>query len=261
MKSKTKHVKRQPVFLDFDYFPTITAVVGIVLIIDMSELRQRGVSGISTMQEETESIVREQGSGLSAKALVDSSPQHHGVALKLHIPFFYNLLPVCIQRIMLLIGINPTWRQRYLILCGSFLYKFKDQTSKTPKGSPFEVQTVTVKIATAEETREIASLPPGFSTIFTLSTLSRKHYYAVRDREEAMLWIRSLAEAKQELITRKMGHSKVPYPKSWTYFDSLGGSLVKSKERIKKRMEHSRLQEMEMSNFTDGGPLPRGYYG
>lgn len=228
--------------------------------------QRRGMASSSSAENESEPIVREQGSGLAAKALIESSPQQHGVVLKLHIPILYNFIPSCLQRILLafefLSFCRPSWKQRYLILCGSFLYKFKDQSSKVPKGEPFHVETSNVKIVKTDQSPHVGSLPPGFSIIFCVSTLRRKHYYAVRDTEEAMLWIRSMQEARQETITRNMGHSNhVPYPKSWQYFDSLGKSLVKSKERIKERMEDSRLREMEMSNFTEGGPLPRGYHG
>jgi len=107
---------------------------------------------------------------------------------------------------------------------------------------------------------EAGSLPPGFSAVFSVSTLRRKHYYAVADKEEAMIWIRSLREAKQEQITRSMGHAKnMPYP--FEYFDNLASSLVKSKDRIRHRMEEANLREMEMSSFGEGGPLPRGYHG
>ena len=76
-----------------------------------------------------------------------------------------------------------------------------------------------------------------------------------------MLWVRSLHEARQEAITRNMGHATtVPFPSSWKYFDSLGKSLVKSKTRLRNRTEELRLKEMEMSEFSEG-PLPRGYHG
>lgn len=217
------------------------------------------------MSKETESFVREPGSGLAAKAMIDTSPQQHGVVLKLHVPILYTLLPDFIQRIILswsfLSFLAPSWKQRYLILCGSFLYKFKDQSSEIPKGAPFEVETGTAEILGSHYLPELGSLPPGFTAVFTVSTLRRKHYYAVADKDEAMLWIRSLQEARQETTTRNMGHSKMPYPKAWSYFDSLGKGLVRSKERIKERMEGSRLKEMEMTNFAAAGPLPRGYHG
>merc|ERR1712150_80855 len=217
----------------------------------------------SSMGSETEPIVGEPGAGLAAKALIDSSPQQHGVVLKLHVPLFYNIVPACLQKLFLSFQfLAPSWKQRYMILCGAFLYKFKDQSSAVPKGAPFEIETSKAEIVDKDETPYLASIPPGFDAIFSVSTLRRKHYYAVRDREEAMLWIRSFDQSKQETITRNMGHaSHVPYPKTWKYFDSLGKSLVKSKDRIKERLEDSRLREMEMSNFTEGGPLPRGYYG
>jgi hypothetical protein len=106
------------------------------------------------------------------------------------------------------------------------------------------------------------TLPPGFGAMFSISTLRRKQYYAVTDAEEALLWVRSVQEAKQESIKRNMGHAaNVPYPASWSYFDSLGKSLVSSKARIRQRLEESGLREMEMSNFAEVGPMPRAYHG
>lgn len=234
----------------------------------MNELRQRSgqASSSSINDNETEPIVPGQGAGLSAKALTEASPQQHGVVLKMHIPLLYNLIPVCIQRVLLafqfLSFLCPSWKQRYLILCGSFLYKFRDESSKIPKGAPFEVSTVVAEVVRTGNCTYAGPLPPGFDAIVSVSTLRRKHFYAVRDIEEALLWVRSLQESKQEAITRSMGHAAhVPYPKSWNYFDSLARSLVKSKDRIRERLELSSLQEMEMSNFTEGGPIPRGYYG
>jgi hypothetical protein len=234
----------------------------------MAEIRQRpsGLSNSNNMANGADSFVREPGTGLSAKAMIDTSPQQHGVVLKLHVPILYSILPGFIQGIILswsfLSFLAPSWQQRYLILCGSFLYKFKDQTSNVPKGSPFEVETSNVEMLTNEIFPELGSLPPGFTTVFSVSTLRRQHHYVVADNEEAMLWVRSLQEARQEIITRNMGHaSHVPYPKSWSYFDSLGKSLVRSKERIKDRLERSSLREMEMTNFAEAGPLPSGYHG
>jgi hypothetical protein len=237
----------------------------------MTELRQRS-SGASrdssnnNMPNETDSFVREAGAGLSAKSMIATSPQQHGVVLKLHVPVLYTILPEFLQRIILswsfLSFMAPAWKQRYLILCGSFLYKFKDQATNVPKGAPFEVDNLNVDKLGNASFPELGVLPPGFTAVFSVSTLRRKHYYAVADNDEGMLWVRSLQEAKQETITRNMGHSSsMPYPKSWSYFDSLGRNLVKSKERIRDRLDESRLREMEMTDFSEAGPLPRGYHG
>jgi len=67
----------------------------------MTELRQRA-NGLSAMtKEESESFVRDPGAGLYAKVMIESSPQQHGVVLKLHVPILYTILPEVIQRIIL----------------------------------------------------------------------------------------------------------------------------------------------------------------
>lgn len=236
----------------------------------MSELRQRSpvpaAADPSSDSTENDAFMRQPGAGLSAASLIDSAPQQHGVVLKLHIPILYTILPEFLQRFILswsfLSFLAPSWKQRHLILCGSYLYKFKDRSSAIPKGAPFEIDSLQVDLVRTGDIPEIGILPPGYASIFKVSTLRREHHYAVADTEEAMLWVRSVNEARQECITRKMGHaSNFPYPKSWTYFDSLGGSLVKSKDRIRQRIEETRLREMEMTDFSDGGPIPRTYLG
>ncbi len=226
----------------------------------MSQIRQRYSSGrsgtsTSTSGEQIDSFTP--GAGLSARAMIDSAPQHHGRVQKLHIPVFYSLLPAFIQRFILawscLKSFAPSWKERHLILCGSYLYKFKDTNSSTPKGSPFDIEKLNTDVIRTSDLSEIGNLPVGYSSIFTVSTLRRKHYYAVADNEEALLWVRSLHEARHEAITRNMGHaSNVPYPVKWKHFDSLGNSLVKSKDRIKEKLEMTSLTEEQM---------PRGYYG
>lgn len=232
----------------------------------MSNIRQRHSLQSSNNEEETDPL--SPGAGLSAKAIIDAAPQHHGSVKKLHIPVFYSILPSVIQKIILSIPclklFAPSWKERHLILCGAYLYKFKSMTSTTPKGSPFEVEQLAIDILRtrqqAVDFSEIGNLPPGYTSIFAVSTLRRRHYYAVSDEEEAMLWVRSLKEARQEGVTRRMGHaSNVPYPFSWKHFDSLGKSLLKSKNRIKERLEKQTTEGMEMTSFM-GGQIQNGYY-
>lgn len=242
----------------------------------MSEFRQRstitstGFAGTMPSKNddgETDAFMRQPGSGLSATSLIDSAPQQHGVVLKLHIPIFYSILPEFLQRLIMswsiLSFLAPSWKERHLILCGSYLYKFKDRTSNIPKGSPFEIKSLHAEpVDNGRGIPELGNLPAGYSSIFVVSTLRRMHYYSVVDNEEAMLWVRSIREARQECITRNMGHAtNFPYPKSWTHFDTLGKSLVENKTRIRDRMEASSMREMEMTSFAEGGPIPRMYHG
>lgn len=231
-----------------------------------------------TEEEEKEIANRyEPGAGLNAKSLIHCKPQHHGEVLKLHIPLLYSVLPFFVQRFILkwsslfaLFGLVPTWKKRYLILCGSFVYKFRDVSSSIPKGSPFDVETTSTDVIRINNTNnknllytplQIDRLPIGYEGLFVVSTFRKRHYYAVTNTEEALVWSRCTNEARQETITRNMGHANVPYPSSWKYFDTLGNSLVKSKIRIQNReRQHSQIvrNEMEMTEFiTSSG----GYHG
>lgn len=240
-------------------------------IMTTKELRQRVpvqnqyITG--NMESEQEDVLPQQGSGLAAKSMINSAPQQHGVVLKLHVPLLYSILPEFIQKVILSVSflafLGPTWKQRYLILCGSFLYKFKNQMSQVPKGSPFELETIHVNAVSSHGAPppELGNLPPGFLAIFAVSTLRRQHYYAVADEEEAGVWIRSINEARHETITRNMGHAGgVPYPSTWRYFDTLGRGLLKSKERIREKLEEYNMREMEMANFVEASPM-RGFHG
>mmetsp|Transcript_10129 Transcript_10129/g.10850 ORF Transcript_10129/g.10850 Transcript_10129/m.10850 type:complete len:264 (+) Transcript_10129:20-811(+) len=262
----------------------------------MSEIRQRSKerppnsnNTINKREEEKEQEnfdPHELGAGLLAKSLIDSSPQQHGVVLKLHIPVFYSILPTCIQHFLLnffpkLFDLCPSWKERYLILCGSYLYKYKNRSSSVPKGSPFDIESISVDIIHTDNNNNsdstilsaIGQLPVGYTSIFVVSTVRRKHYYAVSNTEETMIWVRSINDARQDVITKNMGHAtNIPYPPAWNYFDTLGKSLVKSKTRIKNRMEQydqtQQSNHLEMTEFMgsrvsapdDTYPSSNGYY-
>jgi hypothetical protein len=75
-----------------------------------------------------------------------------------------------------------------------------------------------------------------------------------------------LRQARQEAITRSMGHADhQPYP--YQYYDGLAQSLVRSKDRIRRKMHESSMREMEMTRVGAGGvaggagPMPRGFFG
>lgn len=235
------------------------------------ELRQR--SGASTSTSTTSTIMGDDlilGRGLEAPAMLKSSPSHNGTVLKLHLPLIFSVLPDFLKRLVVaydyawLSFLQPEWRQRYLISIGSFLYKFKNESAPAPKGSPISMDKIDANLLVSVEDDEMApafaGLPPGYDSIFTVSTFGKKHYYAVTSRDEALAWVNSLRQNRQEAITRSMGHANnMPYPKNWAYFDSLGKSLQKSKQRIKAKVEQYNTREMEMASVVGGGP--RGYYG
>jgi hypothetical protein len=212
--------------------------------------------------------------GLTAPDLLKASPQHSGQVLKFHVSLIFTMLPAVLQKIIQrcdwLSWARPTWTPRYLILCGSYLYRFVDTANgnKGPKGSPILIQSVTVSLlsstdqAASDAGIALAYLPPGYKCVILIDSLRKRHYYACRNREEGLTWINSLNETKLEATKRSMGHvPKDSYSKSWEYYDTLGRGLYNSKERIRDRMERGSLREMEMNMYTEGGPIPRAYFG
>lgn len=239
-------------------------------------LRQRSISGTSSTMttdannnDEINDVTL--GAGLSAPSMLEASPSHHGVVLKLHIPLIFGVLPTALKNLVVswncLSWFMPQWHQRYLILIGNFLYKFKNNGAATPKGTPISVDSIDANLLLATQDDEMsptfANLPPGFDTILTVSNFGKKHYYAVSSREEALSWVNSLRQNRQEAITRSMGHAgNMPYPKAWAYFDCLGESLQKSKKRIQEKVEQHNMREMELSSIGGGGGASTGaFYG
>ena len=197
---------------------------------------------------------------LNATSMLRGSPQHHGAVRKLHIPLLYSFLPRFIQRLILrfLPFLAPSWRAWYLILLGAYLYKFEAANSNEPKGSPLGVESIDKLYLVSNEELDRSLTMTGTGSIFCVTTvLGKKHYYQAE--EDAELWIRSLGQARQEAIRRRLGHApEGSYPPAWAAYDRLGESCRQRKERVKRRVE-----ELEMRSLVadDGGVMPRGYFG
>lgn len=226
--------------------------------------------------------VERKNKGLTVQSLERASPQHTGSVQKLRIPFLYSTLPQFLQRIVMKVWcfsfLRPVWQSRYLILLGSYLYKFKcddgrNLLNEQPNGAPVRLDHMNVYLVAtnsgyddydaliAQNLLNQNTRDDG-SCIFCIVTFRKKYYYACSDHEEALLWVNTLREACQESVKRTMGHAaKDSFPSNWKYYDALGEDLVNRKDRIRTRLQQSNLRELEMSNFTEGGPLPRGYYG
>ena len=232
-------------------------------------LRNRSAIGTSMRKsQDNEDVLMRAGAGLSASAMINASPSQQGTVFKLQVPLLYSVLPAFLQRIICswscLACLAPIWKERYLIQIGNFLYRFEDSQSKTPKGAPVALDSVQVRMASSlnEDGMEFAALPPGVGAVFCVSTYRKRQYYAVSSREETVAWTNSIRDGREEATRRSMGHTQnVPYPKSWEYFDNLGMNYLNSKERIKSKLAEKEAKEMEMTNFVEGGPIPRGYFG
>jgi hypothetical protein len=214
--------------------------------------------------------------------MLKASPQNHGTVLKLHVNLLYSVLPLFLQKLILRIPIlsssflAPKWKQRYLILLGSYVYKFSHKAMADPavfadktKGTPIPIESIHVHVLQGPNDTEalnasdvtaataLSLLPPEYTAVFVITTARKSNYYAVPCRSDATTWVNSLRQARQEAVTRRMGHAPADsYPQqSWSYFDKLGESLVKTNERIRQRLEQQGMREMEMSSLSPGGGL------
>jgi hypothetical protein len=220
------------------------------------QLRRRH-NAASSLEESPSIMAPEIGKGLSAPSLLKSAPNHAGPALKLHVPLLFTLLPTFLQRFVsyCLPFLAPSWKPRFLVQIGGYLYKFENDSSKTPKGSPIPVDAVDVHIFN-DLSQLKTVLPANYSTVICISSLRKESYFALPTKQEAQVWLNTIQQARQENVRRKMGHAAgVPYPHQ--YWDTLGESLCKTKDRIRQRVQESEMREMEMVSMEPRG----GYYG
>ena len=205
------------------------------------------------------------GESLSAESLLSAGPTHTGNAFKLHSPMFYQFCPPFLQRWIetwwCLQMFRPQWKSRFLVLIGAFLYKFRNEHGREPKGSPIPTDTVDVYVVASEDRADesIPSLPDGYRGLFCVSSLRKQQFYAVATNEEASIWVTSLRERRQETVRQSMGHQgSMPYP--FERFDSMARALVQRKERIKARVEAMRDRDLDAAAYGGGGGAGRGHF-
>lgn len=212
---------------------------------------------------------------LSVPIMMQASPQHYDYVMKLRVPLFFSILPRFLQKIIcrfsILSFLAPSWERRFVILLGSYLYKFRNDSDPRaePKGTPLEIDSLDINLLDVDHIREEEAAvafsllpPPGCSGGFMVSNLRKKHFFACATSQDAATWVNSLRQARDEAVKRRMGHAPMDsYPVEWTRYDRLGKILVDRKERIRRRMEESNLRELEMSNISEGANAPRAYFG
>ena len=209
------------------------------------------------------------GKGLSSASMLQASPSQAGPAMKLHVPIFYSILPEFLRTLIRYCfkGLAPTWKPRFLIQIGSYLYKFVDESSRAPKGSPLPVEQIDVYLVEdfhndVDGVDQCDSSDLGnFEGFFCVATLRKRQYFAVPTADDARVWVNTLRQARQDAVTRRMGHARdQPYP--FQYFDSIASSLVDSKDRIRTRIQESQIRELELTTMGTGigGYMPRGHH-
>lgn len=223
-------------------------------------------------------------------ALHNGMPQQTGSVYKLHVATVFLFLPRFVQNWILkllptlvlgALGLRPIWKERELVLLGSFLYRFDAGKDGQLKGTPVDITTVDACLLQAGNDDSMESnyydddddatslwlarrLLPQHSTttLLRISTLRKQSYYAFASHSDATTWLHSIHDAKTEAVQRSMGHvaNTAAVPSCWNHWDALGRSAAQRKERIQRRAHELELRSMGASS-DGGGAIPRGYFG
>ena len=151
----------------------------------------------------------------------------------------------------------PSFKARYLVHLGSYLYRFRNESSSQPKGKPIILQSIetaaNINIDTATMQLSngctIDEFPDGCKSLFVVQTFGKTQYFLVSDYENASAWVNSLCQGRQESITRSMGHSRVPYPKTWDYFDKRAKGLVQKMTELNAKLNQARTRDLELTSL------------
>jgi hypothetical protein len=113
-------------------------------------------------------------------------------------------------------GCWPTWKRRYCIVKGGFLFKFSSPNSSKPKGTPIpltdcEIDGVDLPAAAAAAAKKADPSANVQHTLYgvRLSTLIHEYTFGCVSEEERSHWIRKLRTHKQLAIKQMMGHAPV----------------------------------------------------
>ena len=239
---------------------------------------------------------------IALSTLLKLNPNYHSKMYKLKIPFLYRITPAfmltaihfCLYPLLKICNIKlwPYWVERYCILIGDYLYKFQPNGSGSMgsndmkmKGSPMSLELMRLSPLHLTPSRQVVSSTPrdnsnnriGFDIdidaipthnncngYFAIESHTKTTYYATETQLDAQTWTNVLRTARQESITQKMGHSKIPVDRNVEYVNMMGKRIIERKERILNLMKRKELDEVELTCLHGSGTvsgMPRGYYG
>jgi hypothetical protein len=236
-------------------------------------LRYRRHGGNETRPLQQHHRVSRKG-GLTQSNLEAAFPQQTGRVSKLHVSPFFSMLPRFLQKLIvnvfLFSFLRPRWKERNLILLGSYLYKFVvegNTDEDDPKGAPVAVDSILeCRLTDARDDNILAVaqsslLSRSDQTVFCIVTFRKQYYFACDSMEDALVWVNALQEAKHECTRRSMGHAnRDSYPNQWRYYDSLGKSRLQHKERVRSKVEET--SEMEMNRLVgEVGLMSNAHFG
>ena len=101
------------------------------------------------------------------------------------------------------VGCIPSWKRRWFILRGGYLFKYDSPMGSSPKGSPIPILGLTWTMGPVDPK------PSEHSHTITLSTLRREYVLGAGSAEELQGWIDDITAAKSLVIKQGLGHAPV----------------------------------------------------
>ena len=245
----------------------------------MSELRQRHATGgedtaadgdafafDASFGERAHARASDEGPSVGALGGGGAGGAHAGWLLKRH-ERCLNLCPSWMP------GTRPTWRRRYCVLRGEYLFRFAGAHARKPKGTPISLRGMTAAfVGEADEEYEPPSndayddSAAGASAagtgaddggklgyLFRVATLRKEFVFGAPTREARAAWVRALRAAKQHAIKCALGHAK--RGDGDAFANTQGARLVQQKRAFEAHEAEQRNQEMQQLLGSGGSSM------
>eukprot|EP00467_Chlorarachnion_reptans_P020930 CAMPEP_0114503680 /NCGR_PEP_ID=MMETSP0109-20121206/9782_1 /TAXON_ID=29199 /ORGANISM="Chlorarachnion reptans, Strain CCCM449" /LENGTH=161 /DNA_ID=CAMNT_0001681735 /DNA_START=232 /DNA_END=714 /DNA_ORIENTATION=- len=98
-------------------------------------------------------------------------------------------------------GMCPSWRRRWVVLQGGYLFKFENKDSKKPKGLPISVTESQISIDGSES--------DDLRKIMRISSIAKQQLFYAEDNSEILRWLSAIQTAKNQAIKQRLGHLEI----------------------------------------------------
>eukprot|EP00455_Lapot_gusevi_P052632 TRINITY_DN803_c0_g1_i15.p1 TRINITY_DN803_c0_g1~~TRINITY_DN803_c0_g1_i15.p1 ORF type:complete len:190 (-),score=24.23 TRINITY_DN803_c0_g1_i15:79-648(-) len=138
----------------------------------------------------------------------------------------------------------PTWKRRYCIIKGGYLFKYSSPQGKRPKGSPISITDCEFEEFQANVRPDAnRSAEDGDASFgIHISSLTREWVFGADSAEIRQQWIAAFQHAKHVSIKQMMGH--VPITSDAKFAHQVGDYLVNQKMK---------REAMQNEQYSSGG--------
>ena len=139
-------------------------------------------------------------------------------------------------------GCWPSWKQRYCIVTGGFLFKYVNPHGREPKGTPLALTDCDideVDLPTSAKTPDGAQLMG-----IRCRSLTRETLFGAPSAESRATWIRVLRAHKQLVIKQLMGHAPMSPDEE---FAAKSGKVLNEKSMERQAIEMDRPDPFGMA--------------